>query len=704
MASILLQYCNGAAGANIALHYNDVTHQVTDGMPVGPCPGPSGLPSGIEIYSQVVGLNEWKVFTQNAPPYAYVSHYVYTPCTAVISSVTIGNATSNYSSDGSMIVNTTSPGSKSYSLDGVNWQVSNQFLNKAPGIYTVRLRVFWNGEYCYDEEVVQVGFTVVTCELQLGTITKTQDTGGSDGTITVNTLVNPPVLPVEYRLDAGAWQNSPTFTGLAAGTYNVQVRYKNYTSCTDDRNIEITDQDCDIVIEQIIKTHEQSKYGNNGRMEIIATSEAGGLEYSIDGGDNWQEGNIFESIVPGVYDVRVRDTNGCGDIVEVEIFKWKAPYLVIPIVNSHRFVIQSGPVLPVSSRQNFDNKLFMDMRLPGVDPSVMRYTQKFELGDIVPFQFRTNYTTNALKIYNAANVLLASLVPTKKTTNLNKTDSRTAYFANYGDNKTQIFFENGMPLHYEIGQDVTISDQATLNGTYEIVDITQGNGAAVGYQVLIIDKIYTSMTAILEGTLDVVYDLEPYEVYEVNIDWNTWGAGEFYAILEGSDEQFDNYTVRSEPVAIKAIWEEHDLIRYKNHENDYLVNYDTGIQFLIRVDSEVKPPVNPGKRTLHEDSRNRMIKVQAYTSRTAPFKAYNMPGYMIEKIALAFDHDYFTVNDVEYQTEEDIEPEYFENDPMANASAQLRQVDFEAENTDDMAGEDVDIQILGDGNTLLGVP
>jgi gliding motility-associated-like protein len=41
------------------------------------------------------------------------------------------------------------------------------------------------------------------------------------------------------------------------------------------------------------------------------TVNIGNLEYSIDGGSNWQTGNIFTSLTAGDYRIQVRDENGC---------------------------------------------------------------------------------------------------------------------------------------------------------------------------------------------------------------------------------------------------------------------------------------------------------------------------------------------------------------------------------------------------------
>src|SRR5690606_31901208 len=137
-------------------------------------------------------------------------------------------------------------------------------------------------------------------------------------------------LQVEYRLDDGAWQDSPVFDDLAADTYIVQVRYKDFPECTDDREVTVTDQNCDIIIQQIIITHEQSKYGDNGALEIIATSGEGGLEYSIDGGESYESGNVFTDLERGVYSVWVRGPAGCLDTAELGRCHHKHPDCALP--------------------------------------------------------------------------------------------------------------------------------------------------------------------------------------------------------------------------------------------------------------------------------------------------------------------------------------------------------------------------------------
>jgi len=66
--------------------------------------------------------------------------------------------------------------------------------------------------------MASVSFTNPTCA------------GGPNGSITVSSPVGGSGT-YEYRLDAGTWQSSNTFTGLAPGTYSVQIRDANNTTC-----------------------------------------------------------------------------------------------------------------------------------------------------------------------------------------------------------------------------------------------------------------------------------------------------------------------------------------------------------------------------------------------------------------------------------------------------------------------------------------
>ena len=132
--------------------------------------------------------------------------------------------------------------------------------------------------------------------------------GADDGTIT---LSNPAggYGTYEYSIDGGVnWQLSPDFTGLAPDSYNVYIRDGAHPTCAvqlDPALVidEPTELDADIASSDV------TCFGaNNGT--ITLTDPVGGYgtyEYSIDGGASWQSSGSFSGLLPGSYDVYIRD-------------------------------------------------------------------------------------------------------------------------------------------------------------------------------------------------------------------------------------------------------------------------------------------------------------------------------------------------------------------------------------------------------------
>lgn len=708
MALINLPYCNGAAAAQVLVRYDDVAHNIFSGATTGPC-GPSGLPSGILLYTQNTPTTRYEVYTQNTAPYAYVTAVPIPACSVVIDSYVLGNASTNESNDGSINIAASGPYPKQYSInDGLNYQPSSQFLNLPAGVYNIRVRSQHPGtlEYCYDTDVVEIEFNAIVCHLELGNITVIKPTtlGGSDGSITINTLVNPPGFQVEYRLDAGAWQDSPVFTGLTAAVYNVQVRYKDYTGCNNSRSVTLVDDEsCDIFIQTVNITHEQTRFGDDGALEIIATSSNGPIEYSIDNGANYQSGNIFQDLQPGIYTVRVKDAADCEDAQVVQVFQWKPQaFIEIPIVNSHRFVITSAPGLN-NTYQNFDNTLFKDMRFPGVERGC--YHQKVLLGMSTKTQFLSNYSAHTLKIYSEGNDVLVSVAtPQKVKTFSQQEDSRPALYVDAGSGKTQIFFETGLPPWAVIGNVVTNSEtgHGSLDDSFEITDIRPGVLAAAGYVALIIDVAFPT-TGIVLGTAAAIYDIEPFDVWEFVVNWSTLPAGKYYMKLEGTDPQFGPFTAISEPVDLAA--EHPDCVHfdYWKVDNDQ-VYYDTGIRHEILVEGVLKWPTFGGTQVNHEESNGRFVKLFENVTRNPELTLEAIPPYLAERLALICSHDHLVVNGVDYGKQDgSVEPEYFDGDALCNAKIKLRQVMQLGENSHDAGDVDTPQTVLSVNGTLLAI-
>lgn len=134
---------------------------------------------------------------------------------------------------------------------------------------------------------------------------------GTDGTITVN--VTSGIGPFEYQLDAGAFQSSNVFSGLAAGNaYVITVRDAKlclYPSAP----ITITEPVI-LTATSAITTPLTCGAGNAAQPATVTVNGIGGTapyQYSFDGGLNYTTINTYQSNVGITFDVFVKDAKGC---------------------------------------------------------------------------------------------------------------------------------------------------------------------------------------------------------------------------------------------------------------------------------------------------------------------------------------------------------------------------------------------------------
>ncbi|WP_073000760.1 HYR domain-containing protein [Mariniphaga anaerophila] len=132
--------------------------------------------------------------------------------------------------------------------------------------------------------------------------------GGNDGSITVTGAAGG-YGTFGYSIDGGTtWQSGTSFTGLSAGTYNVQIRDGAHTTCIIvlDASFEITQPA--ILSATIGSTDVSCNGGSDGAITITGASGGyGTYEYSNNGGTTWQSGNSFAGLSAGTYNVQIRD-------------------------------------------------------------------------------------------------------------------------------------------------------------------------------------------------------------------------------------------------------------------------------------------------------------------------------------------------------------------------------------------------------------
>jgi hypothetical protein len=712
-------YCNASIGKTVDIQFSQGlggSYTIVGHIVGGNCN--SAQPQIIAVIPSPTGLAVSGYLEPiNVAPYArYIEIGGTVNCGGFqFDDITVGNATNNLTADGSLIIEVVGQALfTTYQISGPSgtivqaWTPSTTtphiFTGLKPGVYTVTVKTttyapFGGSQECVIQDEVIVGQNAVICDLGIGSVLTEPAQGAANGSITILNLTGYQAA-VEYRLDAGAWQDSPIFNGLAAGTYSVQARYKDYVACVAFKDVNVLDDDsCDLSI-SVLAVHEQSKFAEDGVIQITANGSQGPYLYSIDDGDNYQSDSIFTGLAPGVYPVRVQDAAGCEDVQVVTIYRYKKPFIYFPKINSHRIILQTSPTLPLKKRQNFENTLFREMKLSGTPKG--EYYEKVETDDVNALQFQSSYLNNYIKVYDESDdSLLATYSPNRISQYMNLSETLAAMFVNLGGGKVQVFFENGLPYYAEIGMILDVTDNVTLNGSYEVEDITEGVGLAEGYQVLIITA--ASVPLVVSGTATFDYDAEAYDQFEVSIPWAAFGPGKYYITAEGNDPQFINYTAKSEPVECSDDWgSEFVLVEGYNNDNRFGIDYSTGIKHRYRVDATLSKPTFGSQRTVYKDSKARTVKLEDINSFHFEFSVFDSPPHLFERLDLMLSLDRIFLDDLECQCDEDFEPEYFDGDPLGNGKVKVVQVEYENENSHDSGEPDVDILGL-DPNTVMGV-
>lgn len=710
--ALILTYNNSSLGQTIQVNYDSVGHAVLSGGSIGFNPALPYYSAGQEFFSQVVGGTTYSVRAQNSSPYAYVVTVLTGGCSVTIDSVTPANASTNQASDGTIHFDLSSPyaGALYTSINGGStWQLwtGSPYTGLHSGQYVVNAKlVKADSTVCYaGQQTVTIGYNAVVCDLVIGNITKTSSPGA---TLTIVDYATVAVEPVEYRLDLGAWQTSNIFTGLAAATYSVQLRFKNFTSCAATPvSVVISNAvSCDIAIQAVLVTAELTKYGKNGALQVSATSTHGTITYSKDNGSNYQASNLFNSLPPGSYIIKVKDAANCTAVLTVVVPAYKTPTVDFPHANSHRVVIMSGPVADQTGYQNYDNTLMASMRFS--DRETCPVYQKIIKNEVTGVQWRSNYASHLFQLFKVSDGSLVDTLPcVQKSSFTGKLQTGTAYFTTAGAGYTQVFFDNGLPELYEVGMGVTIAGVTGLNGVYTIKDILPGTLAAVGYQVLLLQLNYTPVATISTGTLSSTYNVEDWEVWEAAINWNNYTANDqYYFVITGSDSQFANFTAQSEPVDLQISHSDTLLIEYLNFDNAFKIDYTTGIRHRLRVYARLSFPKPGGNIVGMEDSVRRYIKLQENVTRNSDFQAWDLPFYVAEKLSLAFAHDFVTIGGIQFATEDKLDVSEFDHSILVNATGKVREVNYEADNSADngsSGGNDTADVIAIDPNTLLRV-
>lgn len=219
------------------------------------------------------------------------------------------NISCNGSQDGTVVL-TASGGTGPYffSDDGVFFQSSGFFDDLLGGTYTYYLR---DNNGCNDS----VTFTIAepdTLALSASSVVDATCLGVSNGSITLAATGG--TQPYSYAINGGAYQSSPTFNGLTAGTYQFTVRDDEFCEYTESLTIGFT-----TTISSTLNVIPILCSGDStGTISMAGSNGTPPYTYSIDGVNFFANGT-FDSLSAGTYTATTRDANGCLDVQTVTL-------------------------------------------------------------------------------------------------------------------------------------------------------------------------------------------------------------------------------------------------------------------------------------------------------------------------------------------------------------------------------------------------
>jgi hypothetical protein len=263
-------------------------------------PSYTGLPAG--VYTYAVRDNR-SCTAQNSVTITQPS-----PITAIISST---SATCGVNNGGvQAVASGGSGGAYSYSLDGLSFNTTGNFVALNAGTYFVTVKDAASCKRVFTESVADANGPVI----QASGSTNVGCHGGHDGTISVNSVSGGTGV-LSYSINGQSWSSNSSFLGLASGDYTVFV--KDVNGCIGTSNVSIDEPD-PFVINKVV-TDVTCHDGMNGAISVYAAGGSGTLAYSIDNGATYQSSNVFSGLISGLYAVSVRDVAGCIGSATVSI-------------------------------------------------------------------------------------------------------------------------------------------------------------------------------------------------------------------------------------------------------------------------------------------------------------------------------------------------------------------------------------------------
>ncbi|HZV68262.1 MAG TPA: gliding motility-associated C-terminal domain-containing protein [Saprospiraceae bacterium] len=204
---------------------------------------------------------------------------------------------------GSLVIQVSNAIGITYSLDGINFQVQNQFDQLSPGTYLITIQ---NANGCRDTMSAVIYPPAV---VQIDQVTVVDPIcGDNEGSLQISATGG--TGQIFYSIDGVNFQTDNHFDHLAPSGYVVIIRDEN--GCLDNSSALI--QPGVALLIDTIQTDSSHCTLQDGSILVTPEGGTGQIQYSIDG-INFQDENLFDLLAPALYHITIMDENGCIDSV-----------------------------------------------------------------------------------------------------------------------------------------------------------------------------------------------------------------------------------------------------------------------------------------------------------------------------------------------------------------------------------------------------
>jgi len=266
------------------------------------------IDGGVSSFTVIVPVGENTIYAMDAN--GCTAEYTFTVqgAPAIVIDAQIDGPSCNGDLDGMItVVANGGTGAFTYSFDGAAYSALNTIGDLGNATVVVSVRDANDCESSQTVEVVEPG--VLGADVTANNISCN---GLGDGAINIEAVGG--TFPFTYALNATPTNGdtSPSFTGLVAGSYTVNIIDANgcaYVAAAAESITEPT------VVDASATTSDVACFGEtSGEIDVTATGGTGSYAYSVNGGA-LSTANPISGLAAGTYELTVYDANQCAAIV-----------------------------------------------------------------------------------------------------------------------------------------------------------------------------------------------------------------------------------------------------------------------------------------------------------------------------------------------------------------------------------------------------